>query len=132
MEEQQTTKMTASEALAILRDSWNKGVLISQDNTAARLTQRAVIANRVKQLRTEAGISQEKFSDMVGAAFLTYKGYENRKSDIPIHTLVRIANELGTSMDYLTGRTDAPRTDTIEERLRRLEEIVIAKETTKA
>lgn len=132
MEEQQTTKMTASEALAILRDSWNKGVLISQDNTAARLTQRAVIANRVKQLRTEAGISQEKFSDMVGAAFLTYKGYENRKSDIPIHTLVRIANELGTSMDYLTGRTDAPRADTIEERLRRLEEIVIARESTKA
>lgn len=132
MEEQQTTKMTASEALAILRDSWNKGVLISQDNTAARLTQRAVIASRVKQLRTEAGISQEKFSDMVGAAFLTYKGYENRKSDIPIHTLVRIANELGTSMDYLTGRTDAPRADTIEERLRRLEEIVIARESTKA
>lgn len=131
MEEQQTTKMTTSEALAILRDPWNKGVLISQDNTAARLTQRAVIASRVKQLRTEAGISQEKFSDMVGAAFLTYKGYENRKSDIPIHTLVRIANELGTSMDYLTGRTDAPRADTIEERLRRLEEIVIAGESTK-
>ena len=129
---EQSTKLTASEALAMLRDSWNKGVLLSQDNTAARLTQRAVIASRVKQLRTDAGISQEKFSDMVGAAFLTYKGYENRKSDIPIHTLVRIANTLGASMDFLTGRTDTVNANSLEDRIRRLEEITGANQTTQA
>ena len=62
---------------------------------------------------------------MVGVAFLTYKGYENRKSDIPIHTLVRIANQLETSLDYLTGRTDTRTTDSVEDRLKKLEEALI-------
>ncbi len=38
---------------------------------------------------------------------LTYRGYENCKSDIPIVYLVRLADEFGVSMDYLTGRTDS-------------------------
>lgn len=117
--------MTTSEALKFLRESWNRGIELSQENTAARIFQRIVIANRVKQLRTEKEISQEKFSDMVGVAFLTYKGYENRKSDIPIHTLVRIANQLETSLDYLTGRTDTRTTDSVEDRLKKLEEALI-------
>ena len=54
-------------------------------------------------------------------AFLTYKGYENRKSDIPTHILVRIANELDTSMGYLAGRTDIKETSSVEDRLRKLE-----------
>ena len=115
------TKMTASEALKLLQEAWNKGLEIGQENNAARIAQRIVIANRIKALRTEQGISQEKFSEKVNVAFLTYKGYENRKSDVPIHTLVRIANELNTSLDYLTGRTDAKVSDSIEERLRKLE-----------
>lgn len=122
MQNEKNAKMTTSEALKFLRESWNKGIELSQENMAARIFQRIVIANRVKQLRTEKEISQEKFSDMVGVAYLTYKGYENRKSDIPIHTLVRIANQLETSLDYLTGRTDTRTTDSVEDRLKKLEE----------
>lgn len=125
MGNESNAKMTTSEALKFLRESWNRGIELSQENTAARIFQRIVIANRVKQLRTEKEISQEKFSDMVGVAFLTYKGYENKKSDIPIHTLVRIANELETSLDYLTGRTDTRTTDSVEDRLKKLEEALI-------
>ena len=80
-----------------------------------------VVANRIKALRVERGISQEKFSEKVNVAFLTYKGYENRKSDIPTHILVRIANELDTSMGYLAGRTDIKETSSVEDRLRKLE-----------
>ena len=125
MGNESNAKMTTSEALKFLRESWNRGIELSQENTAARIFQRIVIANRVKQLRTEKEISQEKFSDMVGVAFLTYKGYENRKSDIPIHTLLRIANQLETSLDYLTGRTDTRTTDSVEDRLKKLEEALI-------
>ena len=125
MGNESNAKMTTSEALKFLRESWNRGIELSQENTAARIFQRIVIANRVKQLRTEKEISQEKFSDMVGVAFLTYKGYENRKSDIPIHTLVRIANQLETSLDYLTGRTDTRTTASVEDRLKKLEEALI-------
>ena len=125
MGNESNAKMTTSEALKFLRESWNRGIELSQENTAARIFQRIVIANRVKQLRTEKEISQEKFSDMVGVALLTYKGAENRKSDIPIHTLVRIANQLETSLDYLTGRTDTRTTDSVEDRLKKLEEALI-------
>lgn len=131
MNNESKTKMTGNEALKLLRDSWNKGIELSQENTAARLMQRLVIANRVKQLRTEREISQEKFSELVGVAFLTYKGYENRKSDIPIHTLVRIANELDTTLDYLAGRTDNRKTEeSIEGRLKKLEEAILRKNDT--
>lgn len=124
MEKEKEVKITASEALKMLRDAWNLGVELGQDNSMARIAQRIVISNRVKALRTEKGMSQEKFSEIIRVPFLTYKGYENRKSDIPTHTLVRIANELGTSLDYLTGRTDVAKTESLEERISRLEELV--------
>lgn len=127
MGEAASSKMTVNEALKLLRDSWNKGVEYGQENAAARLTQRIVIAGRVKQLRMERGISQEKFSDLISVPFLTYKGYENRKSDIPIYTLVRIANEFDTSMDFLTGRTDEQPSESVEERLRKLEQALLQK-----
>ena len=122
MPEENTSKVTTSEALKMLRDAWNRGIAIGQENNAESAMLRIVIANRVKVLRMECGISQEKFSEKVNVAFLTYKGYENRKSDIPTHVLVRIANELNTSVDYLTGRVDAKDAGAIEERLRKLEE----------
>ena len=122
MSEESVSKMTTGDALKMLRDAWNKGITIGQENNAERAMLRIVISNRVKALRVERGISQEKFSEKVNVAFLTYKGYENRKSDIPTHVLVRIANELDTSIDYLTGRVDAKDAGAIEERVRKLEE----------
>ena len=120
-------KMAANEAIQALREAWDKGIAIGQVNNAERVMLRIVVANRIKALRVERGISQEKFSEKVNVAFLTYKGYENRKSDIPTHVLVRVANELNTSIDYLTGRTDTKEASSVEERLRKLEEALKAK-----
>ena len=120
-------KMAANEAIQALREAWDKGIAIGQVNNAERAMLRIVVANRIKALRVERGISQEKFSEKVNVAFLTYKGYENRKSDIPTHVLVRVANELNTSIDYLTGRTDTKEASSVEERLRKLEEAIKAK-----
>lgn len=117
------TKMTASEALKYLQGCYQKGVEFNQENGAARIALRIVVANRVKALRMENGYSQEQFSDIVRTPFLTYKGYENRRSDIPLHTLVRIANELNTSLDYLTGRTENRGQLSLDERLTKLEEV---------
>ena len=117
------TKMALNDAVRQVRDAWNKGVETGTDFANARAAQRYVIAMRVKTKRTEKGISQEKLSEMINANALTYKGYENCRSDIPIVYLVRIANVLETTVDYLVGRTDnsSPAKPSIEERIKKLE-----------
>lgn len=110
-----------------LQTAWDKGRDLGQDIVRSRQEQRITVAKRVKALRTERGISQEKLADAINANFLTYKGYENYKSDIPLFYLVRIADVLDTSLDYLAGRTEAKNIATIEDRLKRLEDILLDK-----
>ena len=122
----EANKITATDALKELQDAWRKGVEIGTDLNRARAAQRIVIASRIKAERTNAGISQEELSERIHANTLTYKGYENCKSDIPIAYLVRIANELNVSLDYLTGRTDQREVDSnqLEARINRLEKVL--------
>lgn len=113
-------KLTAEAASAFA-----VGVERGNDIVTAKKEQRAIIAKRVKALRMEKGFSQERLSEEINANFLTYKGYENCKSDIPIFYLVRIADLLDTSMDYLTGRTEVKNADSVEDRLKKLEDILL-------
>jgi len=123
------TKIALNDALQQIRDAWNKGYETGTDLANARTMQRYIIATRIKTKRMEKGLSQEKLSEKINANALTYKGYENCKSDIPTVYLVRIANVLDTTVDYLVGRTDEPTpTETaIEERLKKLEAMVYEK-----
>lgn len=109
----------------VLSDAWKLGVDIGNDINQSRTEQRYIVAQRVKALRSEKGISQEKMSSIIHANVLTYRGYENCKSDIPLFYLVRIADTLETSLDYLAGRTEAKEQSTLEQRIQRLEEIVL-------
>lgn len=119
-------KMTFAEALTLLKEAWVKGVEMGTDHNVSRIAQRTVIAKRVKDARTEKGISQEVLSERVNVNPLTYKGYESCKSDIPIFILARIANELEVTLDYLTGRTDQEKQQLpdLEERVARLEKLM--------
>lgn len=128
-EKNETTKMTTAETLKELQDAWRKGVEIGHDLNRTRAAQRAVIASRIKAERNRVGLSQEELSERIHANVLTYKGYENCKSDIPIVYLVRIANELEVSLDYLTGRTDQQEVNSnqLEARIHRLEKAVFEK-----
>ena len=118
------TKLTAE----TLSNAWQLGVEIGQDINQSRAEQRRIVAQRVKTLRTAKGISQEKMSSIIHANTLTYRGYENCKSDIPLFYLVRIADVLETSLDYLAGRTEVQEESNLEQRIKRLESIVL-KET---
>lgn len=119
-------KMTFAEALELLKEAWVKGVEMGIDHNTARIAQRTVIAKRVKDARTEKGISQEAISELVNVNSLTYKGYEGCKSDIPVFILVRLANALEVSLDFLTGRTDQEKQQLpgLEERVSRLEKLL--------
>lgn len=116
-----TTKLTAE----TLSNAWQQGVEIGQDINQSRAEQRTIVAQRVKALRSAKGISQEKMSSIIHANTLTYRGYENCKSDIPLFYLVRIADALETSLDYLAGRTEIQEESGLEQRIKRLESIVL-------
>ena len=109
----------------VLSNAWQQGIEIGQDINQSRAEQRMIVAQRVKALRSAKGISQEKMSNIIHANTLTYRGYENCKSDIPLFYLVRIADALETSLDYLAGRTEIREQSSLEQRGQKLETIVL-------
>lgn len=121
----------AKQTMETLSSAWQLGVEIGQDINQSKAEQRMIVAQRVKALRTAKGISQEKMSSIIHANALTYRGYENCKSDIPLFYLVRIADVLETSLDYLAGRTEAQEESSLEQRVRRLEAIILKEADTK-
>lgn len=121
----------AKQTMETLSSAWQLGVEIGQDINQSRAEQRMIVAQRVKALRTAKGISQEKMSSIIHANALTYRGYENCKSDIPLFYLVRIADALETSLDYLAGRTEAQEESSLEQRVKRLEAIILKEADTK-
>ncbi len=121
----------AKQTMETLSSAWQLGVEIGQDINQSKAEQRMIVAQRVKALRTAKGISQEKMSSIIHANALTYRGYENCKSDIPLFYLVRIADALETSLDYLAGRTEAQEESSLEQRVKRLEAIVLKEVDTK-
>ena len=102
------------------------GIKIGVDQGLEKIKLRAVIAERIKAVRVDAKLTQEDFAISIGSNYLTYRGYENRRSDIPIVLLLRIAGIYQVSMDYLTGRTEFCQAQAakVESRLQQLEEAV--------
>lgn len=56
-------------------------------------------------LREEKGITQLRLSLEIGVAQETVSGYELGKTAPSAETLLKLADYLGTSTDYLLGRT---------------------------
>lgn len=99
-------RKTIQEAPATLSEAWNHGMKIGLELNEARKQMRECIAHRLQSCRLAARLTQQELATKIDINHLTYRGYENCKSDIPIVYLVRLADEFGVSMDYLTGRTD--------------------------
>lgn len=64
------------------------------------------VAARVAAERRRIRCTQADFAKRIGVNPLTYRGYENGRSQIPLVVLWRIADFLDLSVDYLLGRTD--------------------------
>lgn len=111
----------------IVKDAWEKGCETGRNFAMDRSELRKEIANRVRKCRLDARMTQEEVSEKIDANPLTYKGYENCRSDIPTVYLVRIADCYGVSVDYLVGRTDNKEpcaSASIEERIFQLEQMM--------
>ncbi len=111
----------------VCKDAWEKGCETGRNFAKDRSELRRDIADRVRKCRLEARLTQEEVSAKIDANPLTYKGYENCRSDIPTVYLVRIADFYGISTDYLLGRTDNKgriASASMEERVAQLEQLM--------
>jgi transcriptional regulator with XRE-family HTH domain len=60
---------------------------------------------RIREQRKKKAISQSELARRIGVNQTQYNRYETGRTKIPSDILLRIANELGISVDYLlTGR----------------------------
>ncbi len=62
--------------------------------------------NRIKELRQKRNITQIRLSTEIEVSQETISAYENDKAEPRLDNLVKIADFLNTSTDYLLGRTD--------------------------
>jgi ribosome-binding protein aMBF1 (putative translation factor) len=111
------------------KDAWEKGCEIGRNLVNDRTELRKEIASRIRKCRLDARLTQEEVSEKIEANALTYKGYENCRSDVPTVYLVRIADFYGVSVDYLVGRTDRKEessSGSLEERIVQLEQMMEA------
>lgn len=64
------------------------------------------LGNRLKERRKELKMTQENLSDLLNINRVTYQGYESDRHKPDVDTLVKLADVLHTSTDFLLGRYD--------------------------
>ena len=67
---------------------------------------RRILADRLKQLRKERGLTQNQVAICCDITEKAYQNYELMTREPKVDILVRIADFYEVSLDYLTGRTD--------------------------
>ncbi len=65
-----------------------------------------IFADRLLELRKEAGISQAKLAECLEVSYAVVCYWETDRSEPTAPNLVKIANFFDVSVDYLLGRTD--------------------------
>lgn len=63
-----------------------------------------MFGKRLRQLRMARHLTQQQMSDMINISLNGYQKYEQGERFPPEMTLIRIADVLDTSIDYLLGR----------------------------
>lgn len=77
-------------------------------------------ANRVRKLRGEKGVSQQKVADAIGITKAGYQFYEYGEQLPSFATLPRLAKFFDVSADYLLGLSDDPHLPNMDEETRNL------------
>jgi transcriptional regulator with XRE-family HTH domain len=64
---------------------------------------------KIKEARERANLTQTELASRIGVAPNTFCGYENGLHDPKSGLLIKISKECNTSIDFLLGMTDDPR-----------------------
>ncbi len=73
-----------------------------------------MLGKRIKQLREEKDLSQQKLADILGVSQQAVAKWESSKSEPDSAMLMRISNLFNISMDYLFGKTNIRNYNDIE------------------
>ena len=65
-----------------------------------------IFADRLKDLRSEKGVSQAQLAKTLGVSFGIVCYWETDRSEPTAPNLVKIADYFGVSVDYLLGRVN--------------------------
>ncbi|OQJ70051.1 transcriptional regulator [Leuconostoc pseudomesenteroides] len=68
----------------------------------------SITAERIQQLRQQKKLTQSELADLVGTTRVTVGRIERDINNPSIGMLSLLADALGTTMDYLQGKTDNP------------------------
>ncbi|MFB8725929.1 helix-turn-helix domain-containing protein [Enterococcus casseliflavus] len=60
---------------------------------------------RIRDLREDNDLTQHQIATLLNISQSTYSRYENGELEIPIQTLINLANYYNTSIDYLVNLT---------------------------
>ena len=71
-----------------------------------------ILSERLVKCRKEAGLTQAQIAIYADITEKAYQNYEAMRREPKLEILVRVADTLGVSLDYLTGRTDKKKMDT--------------------
>ena len=66
----------------------------------------ADFSERVRALRKERGLTQQKMADICDVQLRSYQSYEYKQSYPEVPGLLHLAEFFGVSLDYLMGRSD--------------------------
>ena len=61
---------------------------------------------RLRDLREDNDLTQQKLAEMTGMSQTGYSKYETGENDLPTQVLIKLADFYDTSVDYLLNRTD--------------------------
>jgi len=62
--------------------------------------------SRIKEMRIDNDVTQQRLADYLNLTRSAYSNYENGIREIPVEVLAGIADFYQTSIDYLLRRTD--------------------------
>ena len=66
----------------------------------------ATFSERLRQLRTAAGLSQMEFSKRIGVSKSSVNMYERGERELPLWAAIKLAEYYHVSLDYLVGLSD--------------------------
>jgi transcriptional regulator with XRE-family HTH domain len=66
-----------------------------------------MFGKRLREVRMKRKLTQIRVADAVGVALRTYQGYEQGEREPSLSVLVKLANALDITTDYLLGRQEA-------------------------
>lgn len=61
---------------------------------------------RIRELREDNSLTQQKIADFLNVGQRTYSDYESGKTRIPIDSILKLAQLYDVSVDYITGASN--------------------------